>query len=218
MIGATLTTRLAQDGIDKKTVTAFTLAFRSTTRRCSGPGWSTALAAAARAARAARVVAAALAGALVIAAVVNLALVDPKASIQATVVAAVLVGLAGATYDIVIDAYRIETLKPHQLGVGSACRSTAGASARAAGALALVIAARAGWSAACLACAAFAAAGDADGPRGRRAGAARRGEREARARRSGSRSPGRSSSSCAAGCVAGAALHPRARSATRSRT
>ena len=27
MIGATLTTRLAQDGIDKKTVTAFTLAF-----------------------------------------------------------------------------------------------------------------------------------------------------------------------------------------------
>ena len=27
MIGATLTTRLAQDGIDKRTVTAFTLAF-----------------------------------------------------------------------------------------------------------------------------------------------------------------------------------------------
>ena len=27
MIGATLTTRLAQDGIDKKTVTAFSLAF-----------------------------------------------------------------------------------------------------------------------------------------------------------------------------------------------
>ena len=27
MIGATLTTRLAQDGIDKKAVTAFTLAF-----------------------------------------------------------------------------------------------------------------------------------------------------------------------------------------------
>ena len=30
-----------------------------------------------------------------------------------------LVGIAGATYDIVIDAYRIETLEPHQLGVGS---------------------------------------------------------------------------------------------------
>jgi PAT family beta-lactamase induction signal transducer AmpG len=27
MIGATLTTRLAQDGIDKRTITAFTLAF-----------------------------------------------------------------------------------------------------------------------------------------------------------------------------------------------
>jgi MFS transporter, PAT family, beta-lactamase induction signal transducer AmpG len=60
-----------------------------------------------------------LSGVAVIAAVVNLALVDPAAGIQATIVAAVLVGIAGATYDIVIDAYRIETLKPYQLGVGS---------------------------------------------------------------------------------------------------
>ena len=36
----------------------------------------------------------------------------------ATIVAAILVGFAGATYDIVIDAYRIETLEPYQLGVG----------------------------------------------------------------------------------------------------
>ena len=60
-----------------------------------------------------------VAGALVIAAVINLALADPKASILYTAVAAILVAAAGATYDIVIDAYRIETLKPYQLGTGS---------------------------------------------------------------------------------------------------
>ena len=90
---------------------------------------------------------AAVAGVLVIAAVVNLALIDPKASIQATVLAAVLVGAAGATFDIVIDAYRIETLKPYQLGVGSGMSQygwrigSAGAAA-----VALVVAARYGWT------------------------------------------------------------------------
>ena len=49
----------------------------------------------------------------------NLALVDPKESLTATAVAAILVAVAGATYDIVIDAYRIESLEPRQLGVGS---------------------------------------------------------------------------------------------------
>jgi MFS transporter, PAT family, beta-lactamase induction signal transducer AmpG len=94
---------------------------------------------------------------LVIAAVVNLALVDPAANIGATITAAILVGIAGATYDIVIDAYRIETLKPYQLGVGSGMSQygwrigSAGA-----GALALVVSARMGWSAAYIACAAFA--------------------------------------------------------------
>jgi PAT family beta-lactamase induction signal transducer AmpG len=84
-------------------------------------------------------------------------LVDPAADIGATVVAALFVGVAGATFDIVIDAYRIETLKPHQLGVGSGMSQygwrigSAGA-----GALALVLADRFGWSAAYMACAAFA--------------------------------------------------------------
>ncbi len=43
MIGATLTTRLAQDGIDKRTVTAFTLAFLvspASRRRWSRRCWS----------------------------------------------------------------------------------------------------------------------------------------------------------------------------------
>src|SRR5690606_31105324 len=98
-----------------------------------------------------------LAGAFVIAAVVNLALVDPEAAIGATIVAAILVGVAGATYDIVIDAYRIETLKPYQLGVGSGMSQYGWRiGSAAAGALALVVAARMGWTAAYLVCAAFA--------------------------------------------------------------
>ena len=93
------------------------------------------------------------AGALVIAAVVNLALVDPKASLQATVVAAVLLGVAGATFDIVIDAYRIETLQPSQLGVGSGMSQYGWRiGSAAAGALALIISARYGWEAAYIAC------------------------------------------------------------------
>ena len=66
-------------------------------------------------------------------------------------------GIAGATFDIVIDAYRIETLQPYQLGTGSGMSQygwrigSAGA-----GALALYVAARHGWTAAYLACAAFA--------------------------------------------------------------
>src|SRR3546814_19163142 len=56
---------------------------------------------------------------LVMAAVVNLALADPQADIAWVVAAAILVGVAGATFDNVIDAYRIEILEPRQLGVGS---------------------------------------------------------------------------------------------------
>jgi PAT family beta-lactamase induction signal transducer AmpG len=93
-------------------------------------------------------------GVLVMAAVVNLALVDPKADIAWTATAAILVGLAGATYDIVIDAYRIEMLKPEQLGVGSGMSQYGWRiGSTAAGALALVVAARSGWSAAYMACA-----------------------------------------------------------------
>ena len=157
MIGATLTTRLAQDGIDKKTVTAFTLAFLVYNLK---PLWAW-LVDGFRlpfiGGMGQRVSWMLLAGVLVIGAVINLALVDPSASIGRTVTAAILVGLAGATFDIVIDAYRIETLKPYQLGVGSGMSQygwrigSAGA-----GALALVVAARMGWSAAYMACAAFA--------------------------------------------------------------
>ncbi|MFM5913196.1 MAG: AmpG family muropeptide MFS transporter [Chakrabartia godavariana] len=157
MIGATLTTRLAQDGIDKKTVTAFTLAFLVYNLKVFWAWIVDGVRLPLIGHLGQRVSWLLVSGLAVIAAVINLALVDPSADIGATVLAAVLVGVAGATFDIVIDAYRIETLKPYQLGVGSGMSQygwrigSAGA-----GALALVVADRMGWSAAYMACAAFA--------------------------------------------------------------
>src|SRR6187549_1639878 len=89
MIGATLTTRLKQDGIDKATITAFTLAFLVYNLK---PLWSwlvdgVRLPIIGRLGQ--RVSWMLLAGVLVIAGVVNLALVDPAASIGQTVAAAI---------------------------------------------------------------------------------------------------------------------------------
>ena len=157
MIAATLTTRLAQDGIDKKSITAFSLAILVYNLKVFWAWIVDGVRLPIIGGLGQRVSWLLLAGVLVIAAVVNLALVDPKANIGATVTAAILVGVAGATYDIVIDAYRIETLKPYQLGVGSGMSQygwrigSAGAAA-----LALVVSARMGWSAAYIACAVFA--------------------------------------------------------------
>ena len=157
MIGATLTTRLAQDGISKKTVTAFTLAFLVYNLKFLWAWLVDGVRLPVLGRLGQRVSWMLLAGTAVIAAVINLALVDPGADLAWTATAAILVGIAGATFDIVIDAYRIETLKPYQLGTGSGMSQygwrigSAGA-----GALALVVAARSGWSAAYMSCAAFA--------------------------------------------------------------
>ena len=157
MIGATLTTRLAQDGIDKKSVAAFSLAFlvynikflwaplvdgvRLPLLRRLGQ----------------RVSWLVLAGTLAMLAVAWLAVLDPKANLALVAVAAVCVGAAGATYDIVIDAYRIETLRPEQLGVGSGMSQYGWRlGSVAAGSLALYVAARHGWTPAYLLCAVFA--------------------------------------------------------------
>ena len=157
MIGATLTTRLAQDGIDKRTITAFTFAFLVYNLKIFWAWIVDGVRLPLLGRLGQRVSWLLFAGMAVIAAVVNLALVDPQASIEATIVAAVLVGVAGATYDIVIDAYRIETLRPEQLGVGSGMSQYGWRiGSAAAGALALYIAARMGWAAAYLACAVFA--------------------------------------------------------------
>lgn len=157
MIGATLTTRLAQDGIEKKTITAFTLAFLVYNLKFLWAWIVDGVRIPLLGRLGQRVSWLILAGAFVMAAIVNLALVNPQTSIQATVVAAVLVGIAGATYDIVIDAYRIETLKPYQLGVGSGMSQYGWRiGSVAAGALALVVAGRMGWTTGYMVCAVFA--------------------------------------------------------------
>ena len=157
LLAATLTTRLAQDGIEKSTVTAFTLVFLSYNFKWMW-AWivdSVRLPVIGRLGL--RVSWMIVVGLLVIAAVINLALADPKEDIAWVAVSAIMLGAAGATFDIVIDAYRIETLKPYQLGVGSGMSQYGWRiGAAGAGALALVVAARADWTAAYMACAVFA--------------------------------------------------------------
>jgi PAT family beta-lactamase induction signal transducer AmpG len=157
MIGATLTTRLAQHGISKSAVTAFALTFLAYNfkflwapivdnvrlpllgRFGQRRSWLW------------------LTGALVMIAVAFLGLADPGEALYLVAVAAIAVGAAGATFDIIIDAYRIELLEPRQLGAGSGMSQYGWRiGAAAAGALALVLAARVGWGAAYIACAAFA--------------------------------------------------------------
>lgn len=157
MIGATLTTRLAQDGIEKATITAFTLAFLVYNFKVFWAWIVDGVRIPLLHRLGQRVSWMLVAGVFVMAAVVNLALVDPAQDMAGTIVAAVLVGVAGATFDIVIDAYRIETLKPYQLGTGSGMSQYGWRiGAAGAGALALVVAARYGWTAAYLSCAALA--------------------------------------------------------------
>lgn len=156
MIGATLTTRLAQDGIDKKSVTAFSLAFLAYNfkflwapavdrfhlpllgRFGQRRSWLW------------------LSAVLVVAMLAFLALSDPTMHLGTVAVAAVALGVAGATFDIVIDAYRIEMLTPQQLGVGSGMSQYGWRiGSVSAGALALLVADRLGWSGAYLLCSVF---------------------------------------------------------------
>jgi len=157
MIGATLTTRLAQHGVSKSAVTAFALTFLAYNlkflwapivdnvrlpllgRFGQRRSWLW------------------LVGVLAMAAVAILGVADPGESLALVALAAIAVGAAGATFDIVIDAYRIELLEPHQLGAGSGMSQYGWRlGAAAAGALALYLAARVGWTAAYFACAVFA--------------------------------------------------------------
>jgi PAT family beta-lactamase induction signal transducer AmpG len=157
MIGATLTTRLAQHGITKGAVTAFALTFLAYNlkflwaplvdnvrlpllgRFGQRRSWLW------------------LTGVLVMAAVAFLGVADPGEALYVVAIAAIAVGVAGATFDIVIDAYRIELLEPRQLGAGSGMSQYGWRiGAAAAGALALVLGARFGWAVAYFACAAFA--------------------------------------------------------------
>jgi PAT family beta-lactamase induction signal transducer AmpG len=157
MIGATLTTRLAQDGIDKRSITAFSLAFLVYNLKFLWAPLVDNLRLPLLGRLGQRVSWLVFAGMLVAAAVAWLAILDPGANLALFAIAAVAVGAAGATYDIVIDAYRIETLEPRQLGVGSGMSQYGWRiGSVAAGSLALFVAARGGWSAAYMLCMAFA--------------------------------------------------------------
>ncbi|WP_261934967.1 AmpG family muropeptide MFS transporter [Sphingomonas bisphenolicum] len=157
MIGANLASRLAQDGIDKKSVTAFSLVLLAYNLKWLWAWMVEGVHIPVIGRLGQRVSWMLLAGVLVMAAVANLAFVDPSADIGGTVLAAVLLGIAGATFDIVIDGYRIEILKPEQLGIGAGMSQYGWRiGAAAAGALGLVVASHWNWTIAYLVCALFA--------------------------------------------------------------
>src|SRR5205085_4351005 len=110
MIGATLTSRLSQAGIDIQTVTTFALALLMYNLKWTWSWIVDGVRIPLLGRLGQRVSWLIVAGLMVMAAVANLAFQDPAANILQTAVAAILVGFAGATYDVVIDAYRIELL------------------------------------------------------------------------------------------------------------
>lgn len=157
MIAATLSTMLRQNQVTRSTVTAFALTFLMYNFKflwaplidtVKLPGlhrfgqrrsWLWVI------------------GVVCMVAVIYLGSRDPRADIQAMVVAALIVAVAGATYDIVIDAYRIELLQPEQLGAGSGMSQYGWRiGSAAAGGVALVVAGRYGWAAGYAVCAVFA--------------------------------------------------------------
>jgi PAT family beta-lactamase induction signal transducer AmpG len=157
MIAATLTTRLEQDGLAKASVTAFTLVFLMYNIKWAWAWIVDSLPLPLIGRLGQRVSWLLLTGCCVMAAIVNLAVVDPTASLFATAIAAILVAVTGATFDIVIDAYRIESLEPRQLGVGSGMSQYGWRIGSAlAGATALVISFYFDWQLAYIVCALFA--------------------------------------------------------------
>lgn len=157
MIGATLTTRLAQYGVSRSTVTAFALTILAYNLKFIWAPIVDNLRLPMLGKYGQRRSWLWFAGVVLMSAVVMLGFADPAESLYGVAIAAACVGVAGATFDIVIDAYRIELLEPRQLGAGSGMSQYGWRiGSAAAGALALVVAARFGWVAAYLACAAFA--------------------------------------------------------------
>ena len=152
LIGATLTTRLAQDGISKSSVTAFALTFLAYNFK---PLWApivdnTSLPFLAKYGQ--RRSWLWFVSLLLICAIVALGIADPSQALTMVAISALAVGLFGATLDIIIDAYRIELLEPNQLGVGSGMSQYGWRiGAASAGAFALLIAQNYGWSVAYIA-------------------------------------------------------------------
>src|SRR5215217_651618 len=99
MIGATLTTRLKQDGIDKSTITAFSLVFLAYNFKFLWAWIIDGVHLPLLGRLGQRVSWMLVTGVAVMAAVANLALVDPSSDgIRAVVTAAILLGVAGASF------------------------------------------------------------------------------------------------------------------------
>ncbi len=157
MIAATLTTRLAEAGIEKSTVTAFALTFLAYNFKWLWAPLIDAIKLPLLGRIGQRVSWLIFTAVLVMASIIYLGSLDPTKDIASVAIAAILVGVAGATFDIVIDAYRIELLEPRQLGVGSGMSQYGWRiGAAAAGATALIVAERYGWQLAYTICALFA--------------------------------------------------------------
>lgn len=148
MLAATMTQRLSEAGIEKKSISAFALALSLYSfKPLWAPfidKWNVPFLTRLVGHRRSWLI---LIGAATALALINLALPNPKGHIGQLAVAAIIAGFCGASFDIVIDAYRIEMLKPHQLGA-SAGMSQYGwrFGATAASSLALIVATRSNWT------------------------------------------------------------------------
>lgn len=155
LLAATLTNRLSEAGIEKKSISAFALAllvysfkwaWAPLVDRVRLP-WLSARFGQRRSWLW-------LAGGATAAAVMVLGSADPATDLRGVVIGALLLGFTGATFDIVIDAYRIELLEPRQLGPGSGMSQYGWRlGAFAAASLALAVAGTEGWRIGYIACA-----------------------------------------------------------------
>ena len=157
MINATLSSRLAEAGIEKKSVTAFALVILAYNFKFLWAWIVEGVKIPVLHRLGQRVSWLLVVAGLVCLAAVGLGLTDPRVSLAQTAMAAIALGVAGATFDIVIDAYRIELLEPRQLGVGAGMGQYGWRIGSAlVASLSLVVATRAGWSVAYLVSCAFA--------------------------------------------------------------
>ena len=153
LLAATLTQRLSEAGIEKKSISAFALALLIYSFKWAWAPLVDRIKLPFSKSFGQRRTWLWFAGSLAAAAVVVLGLADPANDIQSVVIGALLLGFAGATFDIVIDAYRIEILEPRQLGVGSGMSQYGWRlGAFFAASLALFVAARSNWTVGYIAC------------------------------------------------------------------
>ena len=157
MLAATMTQRLSEAGIQKKSIAAFALALSIYSfKPLWAPfidRWNVPILSRMMGHRRSWLLVTGIATAL---ALFNLALPDPHSAIGTLAIDALIAGFCGASFDIVIDAYRIELLAPHQLGSGAGMSQYGWRlGATLAASLALYVATRSNWTLAYMACAVF---------------------------------------------------------------